>query len=111
MKHPCRSIGKQAAIELAESGWWEGKTSKELVYFQLFTEELSMPFDVFHKAIEEELGRPVFTHEFGENFDGICDEFLGNRAAPSMEDIIDLIPEEKRVIIVFDSESHLDDED
>jgi hypothetical protein len=30
-----------------------------------------MPFDVFHEAVEKTIGRPVFTHEFGVNANGI----------------------------------------
>ena len=32
--------------------------------FQLYEERLCMPFPLFHKAVEEALGRPVYTHEF-----------------------------------------------
>ena len=93
------SIGKDAAIALAESGWWESKTSREIATFQMMTSELCMPFDVFHKAIEEALGRPVWTHEFGMNFKGIMGELMNGDAPPTMEQIINLIPEDKRIVI------------
>ncbi len=93
------SIGKEKAIELAESGWWKEQTAREICLFQLFVKELCMDFSDFHKAIEESLGRPVFTHEFGLNYEGIVDEFMGNKEAPTFEDIVNLIPESKRVII------------
>lgn len=94
-----QSIGKEKAIALYNSGWWEDKTAREIVKFQLFTDELAIPFDLFHKALEEALGRPVWTHELGLNFDGIALEFLGEKDAPTMEEIINLIPEEKRILI------------
>ena len=100
MKHTHQqNIGREKAIALFNSGWWNGRPAREIAKFQLFTAELSMPFDVFHKAIEESLGRPVFTHEFGMDLDGIILEFLGEKDAPTMEEIINLIPEENRILI------------
>lgn len=99
-KHERQSIGREKAIALAESNWWELCDHREIAGFQLFTEELCCPFDVFHDAVEKSLGRPVWTHEFGLNYDGIVAEFLGERQPPTMEEIIGLIPEEKRVIVV-----------
>lgn len=99
MKYEQKSIGKDKAIELAESNWWELCDHREIAEFQLFTVELCVPFGVFHEAVEKSLGRPVWTHEFGMNWDGIIAEFLGEKDAPTMEDIINLIPEEKRIII------------
>lgn len=91
---------KEQAIKLAESKWWIGMKSREIVKFQLFEEKLCMDFSDFHKALEESLGRPVYTHELGLNYEEICKEFLGEASKPSLEDIINLIPEDKRVIIV-----------
>jgi hypothetical protein len=98
-KYKRQSIGREKAIVLCNSNWWEGKSARELATFQLFTDELSMPFGVFHEAVEKSLGRPVWTHEFALNFDGIAAELLGEKAAPSMEDIINLIPEHKRILV------------
>lgn len=84
------SIGKEAAIELAETKWWEGKSAREIVAFQLFTLEMCMPFGEFHKAVEETLGRPVWTHEFADP-DQLAEEFLGDRKAPTMQDITDMM--------------------
>ena len=58
-----------------------------------------MPFDLFHKSIEAALGRPVFTHEFGMNRDGLTRELAGLQSAPSMEEIMALIPAEKLLVI------------
>jgi hypothetical protein len=72
-----KSIGKEKAIELANSEWWkkEGITHWDICKVQLFTRELCMDFGDFHEAIEMCLGRPVFTHEFGTNIEGIVSEF------------------------------------
>lgn len=93
-----KSIGRHKAIALAESQWWIGLPYKEIAKVGLLTAELCLPFDVLHEAVEKALGRPVWTHEFGMNFDGIVQELLGERDAPTMEEIINLIPAEKRII-------------
>ena len=55
---------REEAVKMADSKWYELKTAEEIVKFQLYEERLCMPFSLFHKAIEEVLGRPVYTHEF-----------------------------------------------
>lgn len=94
-----QSIGREKAIALYNSEWWKGLDHRAIAKFQLFTAELSMPFEVFHEAIEKTLGRPVFTHEFGLNYDGIVLEFLGEKDAPTMQEIMDLIPADKLIVI------------
>ncbi len=94
-----QSIGRDNAIALAESGWWSGLEPRAIAKFQLFTKELSMPFGAFHEALEKSLGRPVFTHELGLNLEGIMKEFMGEQSAPTMDEILNLIPEEKRIIV------------
>lgn len=96
------SVGsREAAISIYESKWWEGKTHREIAEFQLFTSELCCPFNVFHETLEKSLGRPVFTHELGLNYEGICKEFLGESPAPSFEEVLNLIPADKRTVIVI----------
>lgn len=89
---------KDEAIKLYESKFWETMTYEERAKFQLFEKLLCMPFDVFHEAIEKTLGRPVWTHEFVG--DHLKKELLGQSPAPSMEDIINMIPADKRMIVV-----------
>lgn len=91
---------KEEAIALAESKFWENMNLPERAKFQLFEPLLCMPFSVFHEALEFALGRPVFTHELGMGLDGIKREFLGERPAPTMEEIINLIPADKRIVIM-----------
>lgn len=90
---------KEQAIALYESKFWEPLTYRERATFQLFEELLCMPFGVFHEAMEKTLGRPVFTHEFGLNYEGLKSELIGEKPAPTMDEIIALIPEEKRIIL------------
>ena len=69
---------KGQAIELCNSGWWKEKTAREIVEFQLYENKLCMPFDEFHKAITEALGRSVWTHEFADQ-KGLQAEYEGKR--------------------------------
>lgn len=87
-----KSIPRERAIALFASGWWEGRTAREIARLQLFTRELCLPFDRFHRALEETLGRPVMIHELGLNLDGIIHEFLGESDPPSLAEILDLLP-------------------
>lgn len=94
-----KSIGREKAIALAKTEWWVGLPAKEVAKTGLLITELCLPFSVLHKALEDVLGRPVFTHELGYNFDGIVQELLGERDAPTLEEILSLIPEAKRIVI------------
>lgn len=95
-------MNKEQAIQLYNSKFWEPMSYKDRAIFQLWEDKLCMPFNVFHEAMEKALGRPVFTHEFGLNRDGLKKELLGEAPAPSLEDIINLIPEDKRLIVITD---------
>jgi hypothetical protein len=89
---------KEQAIKMAESRWWDGLPAVAVAGFQLFEERLCMDFGDFHAAVEEALGRPVWTHEFAGT--ALREEFAGQRRAPTMGEIIGMIPEGKRVLIV-----------
>jgi hypothetical protein len=91
---------KEQAIALSESGWWKPLSHRERAMFQMFEERLCMPFDVFHEAVEKALGRPVFTHEFGLNADGLKKELLGEQPAPTRDEIWNLIPADKRILVI-----------
>lgn len=92
-------LSKDKATELCDSGWWGGLSARQIAGFQLFADRLCMPFSVFHEAVEEVLFRSVWTHEFGLNPDGLRMEFLGHKSAPTMDEIMELIPAEKRIIV------------
>jgi hypothetical protein len=92
-------ITKEEAMRLYESGWWEDKTPREIAMFQMFTRRLCLPFGEFQKAVEEALGRPVWTHEFGLNLDGLKKELLGEAPAPTFAEICALIPPEKLILV------------
>ncbi len=98
MNRKRQSIGRDAAIALAEKQWWKGKTSREIAEFQMLTDELCCPFGVFHKALEAALGRSVWTHELALS-NGIMGELFDGNEAPSFGDILALIPAEKLIVI------------
>lgn len=85
------------AITLNDSNWWIHMAAKDVVKFQLFIGELSMPFDDLHTLTQEVLGRPIYTHEFGP--DGrLQQEFLDlfGGSIPSFDELVLLLPDNKR---------------
>jgi hypothetical protein len=68
----------------------------------LFEERLVMPFAEFHKGIEELLGRSVWTHEFAfiSKPGGLKEELAGKCKPPTLTEIMELIPAEKRIVVV-----------
>ena len=93
-------LTEQQAIAMAKSGEYNNWTDDQIVRFQLFQHRLCMDFSKFHEALTNVLQRPVFTHELmSSNRDNIVMEYLGERDTPTLEEIINLIPEEKRIIL------------
>lgn len=95
-----RQITEVEAKEMAETGWWKSMSPRDIVKFQLFQRRLCMDFSDFHQAIEASLKRSVFTHEFAMNYAGIQKEFLGEAVPPTFGEILELIPEDKQVLLV-----------
>lgn len=85
------------------SNAWETLSHRERACLQMRQRLLCMPFDVFHEAMEKALGRPVWTHEFGLNGDGLRAELFDGKPAPTMQEIMEMIPAEKRITIITDS--------
>ena len=93
-----KQLTTEQAIAMADSGVWKEWTAEQVVRFQLFQEKLCMDFSHFKKCMQDVLGRPVFTHEFAFR-DELVKEYLGAKETPSFEDILNLIPKEKRLVI------------
>lgn len=91
-------LTSEQAIALYESKEWENWDDEQIVRFQLFQDCLAIPFRRFHEAMTKVLGRSIWTHEFA-NQKALQEEYLGVKDAPTFEEIIDLIPSEKRIII------------
>lgn len=94
------NLTQEQAIALHDSGFWKELSMRDRAMFQMFAPRLCMPFSVFHEAIEKTLDRPVFTHEFGLNYDGIKKELLGEAPSPTFDEIIGLIPADKLLLVV-----------
>lgn len=92
---------KEDAIALGKSEWWKHIPIEEAAMFQLHEPLLCMPFALFHEGIEKLLGRSVWTHEFAfpEN---LQEEAAGKRPKPTMQEIINLLPIEKTVVVCVD---------
>ena len=91
-------LTKEQAMALYESNIWAEWDTEKKVRTQLFQKRLCMPFDKFHEAMEKVLNRPVYTHEFGDRHKLVL-EYLGDRPAPTFQEIIDIIPADKRLIV------------
>lgn len=89
---------KDEAIALANSEFWLVMEPRDIALFQLSEPLLCMPFAVFHEAVEKALGRGVYTHEFIDT-ERLRKELLGEKPVPTLEEILDLIPADKRVIV------------
>ncbi len=86
------------AIIFSQSKIWETWTDDQIVRLQLFQGKLCIPFGRFKAAITKVLCRPVYTHEFAFR-QGLIKEYLSKKTAPTFEEIINLIPEDKRIIL------------
>lgn len=97
-KWASKQLTEKEAIDFYASGVWDEWTNEQIVRFQLFQKKLCINFIKFHEAVEKVLGRPVFTHEFACR-DNLVLEYLGEKPTPSLDEIINLIPKDKRIII------------
>lgn len=97
-----KQLTKEQAIAFCGSNEWKNWSHREIAAFQLTQERLCVPFSVFHEAVEKALERPVWTHEFALNHNGLVDELLGAAKAPTLKEIISLIPKDKQSIIVIE---------
>ena len=71
-----KQLSKEQAVKLYETEFWVHTSEKDLALFQITQDKLCMPFGIFHKAIENTLGRPIFTHEFATNVEELKAELL-----------------------------------
>ena len=98
-----RKVMRQFTEEQAKAFYnnkcYEGMSYMDIAKFQIEQERLCVPFALFHEAMEKSLGRPVFTHEFALNRDGLQKELYGEKEPPTFEDICALIPKEKLMLI------------
>lgn len=92
-------LTEKEAIEIYKSKVWEKWSNDEIVKFQLFQRRLCLPFDRFHEAMEKVFDRPIWTHEFAFVNELIA-EYCGKKPKPTMQEIIDLLPKDKTILVV-----------
>lgn len=91
-------LTEQQAIQFGESEVWKTWTPEQVVRFQLFQRKICLDFSHFMMCLRIVLDLPVYTHELC-NMDYLKEEYLGVKSAPTFGEIINLIPQEKRIII------------
>ena len=94
-----KQLNKAQALGIFNGDLWRSWSDEEIVNFQLYQDRLCVPFSRFHPAVEKVLRRSVWVHEFGD-IEALRTEYEGKRPAPSFEEIMEMIPAEKRVIVV-----------
>lgn len=92
-------LTKEQAKAFADNELYKGWSYRQIAEFQLAQDRLCMPFEVFHEAMEKTLGRPVFTHEFAIA-DNLRKELYGEKEPPTFDEVLSLIPKEKRILII-----------
>lgn len=93
-----KQLTQKQAVAIAKGGEWKDWTDEEIVRFQLYQKKLCMDLSAFHKALGKVLGRPVYLHEMGD-MEALQEEYEGKRPAPTFEEIINMIPAEKRIVV------------
>ena len=96
-------MDKQTAIDLAKSNWWEKKYPEAVALAQLEEPLLCMPWEIFHKTVEEVLKRPVYTHEFADP-ELLIKEIRGQRLPPTIEELLEQLPKDKTIMVAISGE-------
>jgi hypothetical protein len=65
---------RDAMEKYGNDHWWLSDEPKIIAQNQIFEDCLLVPFALFHKGIEELLGRPVWRSEFDTNKKGLREE-------------------------------------
>lgn len=95
-------LTKAQAITFHSMGIWKNWTDEQIVRFQLSQQRLCVDFTRFHQAMNNVLGRPIETIEFGLSYKDLIVEYLqkSNTRFPSDEEILSMLPEE---ILMYNS--------
>ena len=64
----------RTAMQKYDTRWWESRNPVEVARYQVFEDILMTDFSTFHEGVEKLVGRPVYTHEFGLNVNGLRQE-------------------------------------
>ena len=101
-----QKMSKEQAVAFLESGQWKDLTDEEITRLQLFQERRCVPADVFQRAIEGALGRPVLSAEY-KRFDELTAEFEGRAERPTLTDVVrKLIDRYGDKVVIVNTEDH-----
>jgi len=64
----------RTAMQKYDTRWWESREPVEVARYQVFEDILMTDFGLFHEDVEKLVGRPVYTHDFGLNVNGLRQE-------------------------------------
>ena len=87
-------LSQEQAQLIFKSRVWEQWTDIQLLRFQLFQNNLCMPFGKYHTTLERFLGRPIYTYTLDHQKDKLIKEVLGSDEKPTINEIYNLIPAE-----------------
>ncbi|MBU0930121.1 MAG: hypothetical protein KJ623_03540 [Nanoarchaeota archaeon] len=65
---------RTAMQKYGDNHWWESKDPVEIARYQVFENILMSDFSKYHEGIEKLVERPVYTHEFALNVEGLRQE-------------------------------------
>ncbi len=92
-------LTKEQSIKFCELEMYKFMSAREKAEFQVSQKMLCMPFPIYQDAMEISLGRPVMMHEFAYP-ELLKSELFGEKPAPSLSEILELIPDDKRWILI-----------
>jgi len=81
----------EQACQIGDSGWWKGKTPREIVLVQLFVDRQIMPFGLFRDALESVVGHPVADAMLIQAYDGLVLTVLSGRPKPTFEEVLSIV--------------------
>jgi hypothetical protein len=91
-----KQLTANQAAAVYKSGEWKDWTDEEKVKFQLYQDNGCMPVEEFHGALEKILNRRVLNGEFID-MQLLRAEYEKQRPSPTFEEIMKIIPGNKRV--------------
>jgi hypothetical protein len=101
MNHQVTQLTQEEAVNAYETEAWRNWAPEVRASFQLYQDRLCMPIGVFMESLSQALGRPVFTHELAFPSE-LKAELEGRKGAPTFEDIVNLLPKEKTIVVIQD---------
>lgn len=98
-------LAQETAVALYEASWWKSFGLQESAVLQLHQDRLCMPINKFKEALSFAFGRTIFSHELRDP-DRLKAELSSLKKAPTFQEVLDMIPLEKRVVVEFDQQDH-----